>query len=258
MRFKDLSFLLLVVVLIASLVSVSMRLYMMKHPKPAAPVACTMDALVCPDGSAVGRTGPRCAFAACQSKGSLTGLFLSDAQGDRLAVPAPEGGSGASYAVPLDLTGIELEGSTGKTVTLSGSFTEGNKFKVTGVVSVASTTGDMGEGIPAVLPLGRVPIKLGETKYVEGLKLTLLEVSSDSRCPEDVQCIQAGSVTTKVSLVTDTDRASTNIVSGGKPFAIDTFTVSLIEVSPKKKSTVTVSPKDYLLTFLVEPLPMRQ
>ncbi len=29
------------------------------------PVACTMDAKVCPDGSAVGRSGPSCAFAAC-------------------------------------------------------------------------------------------------------------------------------------------------------------------------------------------------
>jgi hypothetical protein len=29
------------------------------------PVACTMDAMVCPDGSSVGRTGPHCAFAPC-------------------------------------------------------------------------------------------------------------------------------------------------------------------------------------------------
>lgn len=28
-------------------------------------VACTMDAKICPDGSAVGRTGPNCEFAAC-------------------------------------------------------------------------------------------------------------------------------------------------------------------------------------------------
>lgn len=27
--------------------------------------ACTMEAMVCPDGSAVGRTGPNCAFAPC-------------------------------------------------------------------------------------------------------------------------------------------------------------------------------------------------
>lgn len=29
------------------------------------PVACTLEAKICPDGSAVGRTGPDCAFAAC-------------------------------------------------------------------------------------------------------------------------------------------------------------------------------------------------
>lgn len=28
-------------------------------------VACTMDAKICPDGSAVGRTGPNCEFAPC-------------------------------------------------------------------------------------------------------------------------------------------------------------------------------------------------
>lgn len=30
-----------------------------------APIACTMDAMICPDGSAVGREGPNCEFAAC-------------------------------------------------------------------------------------------------------------------------------------------------------------------------------------------------
>jgi hypothetical protein len=28
-------------------------------------IACTMDALICPDGSSVGRTGPNCSFAPC-------------------------------------------------------------------------------------------------------------------------------------------------------------------------------------------------
>jgi hypothetical protein len=30
-------------------------------------IACTQDALICPDGSAVGRTGPNCEFAPCPS-----------------------------------------------------------------------------------------------------------------------------------------------------------------------------------------------
>ncbi len=34
-------------------------------PGDGVPVACQMDARVCPDGSVVGRTGPRCEFSAC-------------------------------------------------------------------------------------------------------------------------------------------------------------------------------------------------
>lgn len=32
---------------------------------PVVPIACTMEAKICPDGSAVGRTGPQCEFAEC-------------------------------------------------------------------------------------------------------------------------------------------------------------------------------------------------
>ncbi|MEX0909677.1 MAG: hypothetical protein WDZ75_00100 [Candidatus Paceibacterota bacterium] len=32
---------------------------------PDQPTACTMEAMICPDGSAVGRTGPNCEFAPC-------------------------------------------------------------------------------------------------------------------------------------------------------------------------------------------------
>ena len=32
---------------------------------PAEPISCTMEAKLCPDGSAVGRTGPNCEFTAC-------------------------------------------------------------------------------------------------------------------------------------------------------------------------------------------------
>jgi hypothetical protein len=42
--------------------------YLSKKPAPYTgqePVACTAEAMVCPDGSAVGRSGPNCEFAAC-------------------------------------------------------------------------------------------------------------------------------------------------------------------------------------------------
>lgn len=53
--------------------------------KSVQPVACTMEAKICPDGSAVGRTGPKCEFAACpkvipepvvvsENTGTITGI----------------------------------------------------------------------------------------------------------------------------------------------------------------------------------------
>tara|TARA_B100000745_G_scaffold254816_1_gene177404 strand:+ start:7272 stop:7898 length:627 start_codon:yes stop_codon:yes gene_type:complete len=34
---------------------------------PEGPIACTLEARICPDGSAVGRTGPQCEFEACST-----------------------------------------------------------------------------------------------------------------------------------------------------------------------------------------------
>lgn len=44
----------------------------------SAQTACTMDAMICPDGTAVGRTGPKCEFAACP--GTQTGKPLFNIQ----------------------------------------------------------------------------------------------------------------------------------------------------------------------------------
>ena len=38
---------------------------------PEGGVACTMEAKLCPDGSAVGRTGPNCEFAPCPDEATL-------------------------------------------------------------------------------------------------------------------------------------------------------------------------------------------
>ncbi|KKU91074.1 MAG: hypothetical protein UY23_C0004G0019 [Candidatus Jorgensenbacteria bacterium GW2011_GWA1_48_11] len=47
-------------------------LYYLAGPalRRAEPVACTEEAKLCADGSAVGRTGPNCEFAACPEAGS--------------------------------------------------------------------------------------------------------------------------------------------------------------------------------------------
>ena len=41
-----------------------------KSPSPPEPVLCTQDAKLCPDGSYVGRVGPKCEFAKCPAMGA--------------------------------------------------------------------------------------------------------------------------------------------------------------------------------------------
>lgn len=49
--------------------------------------ACTQEALVCPDGTTVGRTGPNCAFAPCPTPATSAGIKGSANQGN-LGQPA--------------------------------------------------------------------------------------------------------------------------------------------------------------------------
>lgn len=87
--------------------------------KPA-PVACTQEAKICPDGSSVGRTGPNCAFAECPktqppvvcpqiAKPCPDGSYVSP-QGPNCEIPAcaavklPQGSSGISGKITLGPT----------------------------------------------------------------------------------------------------------------------------------------------------------
>lgn len=54
----------LVIILVIGLGGFFYRNVMEQEPVPE-PIACTMDAKMCPDGSAVGRSGPLCEFTAC-------------------------------------------------------------------------------------------------------------------------------------------------------------------------------------------------
>ena len=46
--------------------------YVLGNPLAGGPVAWTMEGKLCPDGSAVGRTGPNCEFAACPDTTATT------------------------------------------------------------------------------------------------------------------------------------------------------------------------------------------
>lgn len=95
-----------------------------------------------------------------------------------------------------------------------------------------------------------VEVGLNQEATVGGRSVTVVRVLEDSRCPTDVQCIQAGTVRIAVSL----DDASTEqVLALGKqaPLA-DGLLVTLTTVSPTKISTATIANSDYRFTLLLE------
>jgi hypothetical protein len=65
--------------------------------EPVGGVACTLEAKVCPDGSAVGREGPNCEFAACPDEGAVTSTGTTTGSTGGTTGGAGGGGGIASY-----------------------------------------------------------------------------------------------------------------------------------------------------------------
>lgn len=140
-----------------------------KEPTQEIPsgVVCTMDAKICPDGSAVGRTGPNCEFAAC---------------------PTPA--------------------ATSSTVTV---------------------------------PIGGSVTALGVT-------IEPRQIASDSRCPNDVQCVWAGTVEVKAALSTAVSHGDLTFKLGEEARYGDVL-ITLVNVSPARLNNQLIATSSYRLTF---------
>lgn len=82
---KTRSFILVVGALVVTLA----WLFMVDVQNPSQPIACTMDAKVCPDGSAVGRSGPNCEFAECPEVPPLHDLIRVTTPTQQSAISSP-------------------------------------------------------------------------------------------------------------------------------------------------------------------------
>lgn len=136
-------------------------------------VACTADAMQCPDGSWVGRSGPKCEF----------------------VCPTPSQDEGTSI-----------------TTTLSAG--------------------------------------LNQSAQGLGIIIVTLAILEDSRCPLNVQCIQAGTVRLRAQI---TSELGTNIqeFTLGTPVTTEDEIVTLSNVTPAPNSTRHITPNEYQFTFTV-------
>jgi hypothetical protein len=210
-------------------------------PEPT-PIACTEEALLCPDGSYVSRTAPSCAFVACPNQDSFTGMLRQNAYGFSLIIPAPENGREVSFVMPLSLTVTDaVKQLVGQKVRAFGTFTEGIKLAIERIEALKGSESDP--------TLGKVGV--GKSVLVGGVNITLNSVVEDSRCPADVQCIQAGRVRVNVTLKSDTDTETRELASDSDPVGFDSYQISIENVTPSPVAGTTPEPGSYLVTFRV-------
>lgn len=90
--------------------------------------------------------------------------------------------------------------------------------------------------------------RLGETVYVDGPKVTPLELLEDSRCPTEVQCIWAGRV--RIAARIDLGpKSETRELTLGEPVTVADGSLELREVLPIKKKEAAIPPGDYRFGF---------
>ena len=95
-----------------------------------------------------------------------------------------------------------------------------------------------------------------ETRIGEGgsaLSVTVVpqEVLEDSRCPSDVQCIQAGTVRLR-TLLTSGLGEGRQIFILGEPITTETEEITLKRVAPERQAGVEIKPDEYRFIFEVK------
>lgn len=95
-----------------------------------------------------------------------------------------------------------------------------------------------------------VTAKLGQNITFNGVVGTIISVAEDSRCPTDVQCIQAGTVRVNGHFTYGT-QAQDVTLGLNQTYSLSGHSITLLQVTPDKVSTKTINPSNYTFTFLV-------
>ena len=103
-----------------------------------------------------------------------------------------------------------------------------------------------------VLLYGNVTLKLNQVATFKNISIRPLAIVEDSRCPIDVQCIQAGTVRVNVEVSSGMGK-SVSILKLGQVFTTEGEAITLVSVMPDKNSKLTFTEKDYRFVFNVLP-----
>jgi hypothetical protein len=105
----------------------------------------------------------------------------------------------------------------------------------------------------------RITVQVNQQKTLSKSRITIKFVSlvDDSRCPTDVQCIQAGNGEIQIQLKKVGSAAKTvNLNTNTQPQSVSFagYTIKLIDLNPKPASNIRINRLGYTATFLVDKL----
>jgi hypothetical protein len=108
------------------------------------------------------------------------------------------------------------------------------------------------------IPLGsEFTLRPGQAADIQGrdLSINFVEISADSRCPQNVQCIVAGDVTALVIVKFSGESKTLSIKQSGDQAKTDFngFEITT-SVSPYPVAGQKISPEDYRMTFAMRKL----
>lgn len=197
-------------------------------------VACTQEAKLCPDGSAVGRTGPNCQFAPCPSSSGTLSLSLEATIGQKVT------GQGVSIVptevledsrCPIDVVCIQAGTVRIKALLVSGLGEANQEFKL----GVPVTTEAETVTLTNVSPVPKSTVQIQNSDYlftfliakrtISGVRGTveLGPTCPVMRDPPDPQCADKPYATT----ITVYRTGLSTVFATGKSDAAGTFTFSL-------------------------------
>lgn len=112
---------------------------------------------------------------------------------------------------------------------------------------VATTTPSPSQDV-STETTGVFTLGLGETGTSHGWTITPTSLVQDSRCPVDVQCIQAGTVEVNVRIGSSSVEKTITLVT---PEEIEGGQITLVQVTPDKNSKFPTKQQEYRFSFLV-------
>lgn len=111
---------------------------------------------------------------------------------------------------------------------------------------------DVSEQIVPESETANLSVALGESVSAHGVTLTPRSIDEDSRCPEDVQCIQAGQLLVSVEVRDAAGSDTVPFMLGGPAVTTETASIRFAEAMPARVSSAPLRDEAYRFVFHID------